>query len=133
MVVADMHAHYVFQLIPQPDRTTALATTARGRRLLRSRLRTPGDRPALALLPSTGHSIPAREHDRLDEGGWRRGPTVGAPDLYGFIEPTLAGCAGPADMKRIEVALTDRYGPGDAELICSGNGQGALLSSWGAR
>ena len=38
-MIADLHAHYAFHLVPEARRTTALITTARGRPLLRDRLR----------------------------------------------------------------------------------------------
>lgn len=62
-----------------------------------------------------------RHIDRLHQiAGSHRHTAIGT-DLDGFIKPTLAGLDTEADLRRVEQALRERYGPDDAELIASGN------------
>jgi len=51
-------------------------------------------------------------------------------DFDGFIKPTLGGLESMVDMARLEKALRERYGPEDAELICSGNALRVLRAGW---
>ena len=62
-----------------------------------------------------------RHIDRFHQiAGSHRHTAIGT-DLDGFIKPTLARLETEADMRRVEQALRQRYGPADAELIASGN------------
>ena len=74
-----------------------------------------------------------RHIDQIAEiSGSHRHAAIGS-DLDGFIKPTLAGLATMADMRRLEAALTARYGASDGELICSENALRPLRSYWGVR
>lgn len=53
-------------------------------------------------------------------------------DLDGYIKPALAGVGHMGKMKALQEALAERYGAGDAQLICSGNSLRVLQSYWGA-
>jgi microsomal dipeptidase-like Zn-dependent dipeptidase len=62
-----------------------------------------------------------RHIDRFHRiAGSHRHTAIGT-DLDGFIKPTLARLDTAADLRSVEQALVDRYGPEDAELIASGN------------
>jgi membrane dipeptidase len=69
--------------------------------------------------------------DRLAEiTGSHRHTGIGS-DFDGFIKPTMGGLESMADMRTLETALRDRYGPTDAEAICSGNALRVLRIGWG--
>jgi microsomal dipeptidase-like Zn-dependent dipeptidase len=72
-----------------------------------------------------------RHIDRLAEiTGSHRHTGIGT-DFDGFIKPTMGGLESMADMRTLEAALRDRYGPADAEAICSGNALRVLRAGWG--
>ncbi len=72
-----------------------------------------------------------RHVDRLAEiTGSQRHTGIGS-DFDGFIKPTMGGLESMADMRTLETALRDRYGPADAEAICSGNALRVLRAGWG--
>ena len=72
-----------------------------------------------------------RHVDRLAEiTGSHRHTGIGS-DFDGFIKPTMGGLEAMADMRTLEAALRDRYGPADAEAICSGNALRVLRAGWG--
>jgi membrane dipeptidase len=72
-----------------------------------------------------------RHVDRLAEiTGSHRYTGIGS-DFDGFIKPTMGGLESMADMRTLETALRDRYGPADAEAICSGNALRVLRAGWG--
>ena len=74
-----------------------------------------------------------RHIDQIAEiTGSHRHAAIGS-DLDGFIKPTLAGLATMADMRRLEAALTERYGSDDGELICAENALRPLRTYWGVR
>jgi microsomal dipeptidase-like Zn-dependent dipeptidase len=68
--------------------------------------------------------------DRIAEiTGSHRHTAIGT-DLDGFIKPTLAGLDDAGRLALLERALVDRYGPADAELICSANALRLLRGHW---
>jgi microsomal dipeptidase-like Zn-dependent dipeptidase len=68
--------------------------------------------------------------DRIAEiTGSHRHTAIGT-DLDGFIKPTLAGLEDAGSLALVERGLIDRYGPADAELICSGNAMRLLRAHW---
>ena len=68
--------------------------------------------------------------DRIAEiTGSHRHTAIGT-DLDGFIKPTLAGLGDASRLAALERALVERYGPGDGELIASGNALRVLRSYW---
>ena len=72
-----------------------------------------------------------RHVDRLAEiTGSHRHAGIGS-DFDGFIKPTMGGLESMADMRTLETALRDRYGPADAEAICSANALRVLRAGWG--
>jgi microsomal dipeptidase-like Zn-dependent dipeptidase len=71
-----------------------------------------------------------RHVDRLAEiTGSHRHTGIGS-DFDGFIKPTMGGLESMADMRTLEAALRDRYGPADAEAICSQNALRVLHAGW---
>ena len=61
-------------------------------------------------------------------GGYRH---IGiGSDLDGFIKPTLKGLKDASDMKRLEHALSERYGTANAALMCSQNALRPLQTYW---
>lgn len=73
-----------------------------------------------------------RHVDRIAEiTGAHRCAAIGS-DFDGFIKPTMGGLESMTDMARLERSLRDRYGDGDADLICSGNALRVLRAGWGA-
>jgi microsomal dipeptidase-like Zn-dependent dipeptidase len=73
-----------------------------------------------------------RHIDRIAElTGSHRHVAIGS-DLDGFVKPTLPGLQSMADMKPLEAALVEAYGPADAASICSENILRPLRSYWGA-
>ncbi len=71
--------------------------------------------------------------DRIAEiTGSHRHTAIGS-DFDGFIKPTLGGLESMTDMAGLEAALRERYGAGDAELICAENALRVLRAGWGAR
>jgi microsomal dipeptidase-like Zn-dependent dipeptidase len=71
--------------------------------------------------------------DRIAEiTGSHRHTAIGS-DFDGFIKPTMGGIESMADMRTLENALRDRYGPADGEAICSENALRVLHSGWGER
>lgn len=74
--------------------------------------------------------IVCRHLDRIHEiTGSHEHSAIGS-DLDGFIKPTLAGLSDEACMARLEDALVERYGVGDAERITSGNVLRLLRGYW---
>ena len=71
--------------------------------------------------------------DRIAEiTGSHRHTAIGS-DFDGFIKPTLGELESMTDMARLEAAMRERYGDGDAELICAENALRVLRAGWGAR
>jgi microsomal dipeptidase-like Zn-dependent dipeptidase len=71
-----------------------------------------------------------RHLDRLAEiTGSHRHAAIGS-DFDGFIKPTMGGLESMADMRTLEGALRDRYGPADGEAICSANALRVLHAGW---
>ena len=71
-----------------------------------------------------------RHIDRFHQiAGSHRHTAIGT-DLDGFIKPTLARLETEADMRRVEQALRERYGPADADLIASGNALRLARTYW---
>lgn len=60
----------------------------------------------------------------------RRHVRVGT-DFAGFIKPTLGGVESPSDLRRLEPALSERYGVEDSEAICSGSALGSAAHGLG--
>jgi microsomal dipeptidase-like Zn-dependent dipeptidase len=68
--------------------------------------------------------------DRIAEiVGSHRHTAIGT-DLDGFIKPTLAGLENAGSLAALELALVDRYGAEDAELITSENAMRLLRGYW---
>jgi microsomal dipeptidase-like Zn-dependent dipeptidase len=63
----------------------------------------------------------ARHADRLREITGSHEHTAIGSDFDGFIKPTMGGLERSSDLARLPAALSDRYGPEDAERILSGN------------
>jgi microsomal dipeptidase-like Zn-dependent dipeptidase len=72
-----------------------------------------------------------RHIDRIAEITGSHAHAAIGSDFDGFIKPTLAGLESMTDMARLEEALRDRYGPDDAERICSANALRVLRAGWG--
>jgi microsomal dipeptidase-like Zn-dependent dipeptidase len=51
-------------------------------------------------------------------------------DLDGYIKPALPGLEHMGQMRALQESLRDRYGPEDADKICSENALRVLRSSW---
>lgn len=51
-------------------------------------------------------------------------------DLDGWIKPALTGLEHLGHMAELQAALRQRYGPTDADKICSGNAQRVLMKAW---
>jgi microsomal dipeptidase-like Zn-dependent dipeptidase len=51
-------------------------------------------------------------------------------DFDGFIKPTMAGLEDMGDLKRLELALRERYDAADVDLMTSGNALRVLRSVW---
>jgi microsomal dipeptidase-like Zn-dependent dipeptidase len=74
-----------------------------------------------------------RHIDRLRAlTGSHRHAAIGS-DFDGFIKPTLGGLETMADMAPLERALVERYGHGDAALICADNALRVLRRAWAGR
>jgi microsomal dipeptidase-like Zn-dependent dipeptidase len=88
-----------------------------------------GDRRTASLEQSL--EVIFKHVDMLHEwcGGTYEHIGIGT-DLDGFIKPTLFGIETASDMKHVERALTDRYGPESAQLMCSGNALRLLRGYW---
>jgi microsomal dipeptidase-like Zn-dependent dipeptidase len=88
-----------------------------------------GDRRTRSLEQSL--DVLFKHVDTLHEwcGGTYEHIGIGS-DLDGFIKPTLKGIESATDLGEIERAFSDRYGPENAQLICSGNALRLLRGYW---
>ena len=66
-------------------------------------------------------AVIARHADRLREVTGSHEHTAIGSDFDGFIKPTMGGLERADDLARLPAALSERYGPADAEQILSGN------------
>jgi microsomal dipeptidase-like Zn-dependent dipeptidase len=89
-------------------------------------------RERLARPFDRGFAILCRHIDAIREVTGSHRHTALGSDFDGFIKPTLPGLQDMRDMARLEAALRGRYGPDDAERICSGNIL-RVLSWWRGR
>jgi microsomal dipeptidase-like Zn-dependent dipeptidase len=53
-------------------------------------------------------------------------------DLDGYIKPALPGLEHMGRMRALQQSLSDRYGPADADKICSANALRVLRTAWRA-
>lgn len=70
-----------------------------------------------------------RHIDKFHEITGSHEHTALGTDFDGFIKPTMGGLETPADLRRLEARLAERYGD-DAELITSGNALRVLRELW---
>lgn len=90
-------------------------------------------------LPGTAKSLTGsldalcRHIDRIHELTGTYDHVAIGSDLDGYIKPALPGLENMGRMRDLQAGLGARYGPADAEKICSANALRVLRAQWGRK